>query len=106
LQQGRKIKPNIQLNVEPLKNSIRFGSYNLIEAEITNPNNYYYPVVAYLTRVIDMTIFDDIRKELLYRVENSSMVFAHRSCTNNSYFYHSVLIVSTIVSSSCFFSFG
>ena len=57
--------PFISINTGVLKNSIGFGSYNIVEATIDNLNNYYVPVTLRLSAPIELDVTDNKKNILL-----------------------------------------
>jgi hypothetical protein len=57
--------PFIRINVKFLENNIGFGSYNLVEADIENLNNYYTPITIYVAFPDELTTIEDNKKSLL-----------------------------------------
>ena len=57
--------PLISIKADVLKNSIGFGSYNLVEATIDNLNNYYVPITLRLSAPIEMDVIDNKKNILL-----------------------------------------
>ncbi len=60
-----KVESKIKLNVIPLKSSVGFGSYNLIEIEAINPTSYYVPAEISISRSTNMQTFGKERKQIL-----------------------------------------
>ena len=56
------IEPPLRLSASVLKNHISFGSYNLIEAEIQNLNDYYISDELGLAKVNEIEILGNSRK--------------------------------------------
>ncbi|KHO45163.1 MAG: transglutaminase protein [archaeon GW2011_AR3] len=62
---GSRLNPDLILDVAPLKDRVKFGSYNLIEAEIYNPNSYYYPTEVIISRSSGLELVGDSKKQVL-----------------------------------------
>jgi len=62
---GEKLKPYVSVIIKPLKDSIDFGSYNLIEVIVKNDYDFYVPVELTLSNTEGMAIQGDNRKNVL-----------------------------------------
>jgi len=58
-------KSDLSINAEVFKNSVNFGSYNLIEATIKNTGNYYYATELYLSKPKELSIIGQESKSIL-----------------------------------------
>ncbi|MFH1849431.1 MAG: transglutaminase domain-containing protein [archaeon] len=65
VREGRRIEPLLAVSVLPIKKIVGFGSYNLIEARITNPNPYYVATVLSISRSEGLVTQGDERQTAL-----------------------------------------
>lgn len=72
---GRELFPPIEITAEPLKGSVGFGSYNLIEATVHNLANYYLPLDVYISRTSKMTVLDSNKQHILLKPNEAKKVF-------------------------------
>ena len=91
----------IPLNVEafPLKQAVNFGSYNLLEAAIENPNDFYYATEIYLSKPKEVKIVGNDLKSILFFPKEKKKLFWILRLDNNldsRYSYTFPLIVSTL----------
>lgn len=54
IEKGDTVSP-IKFELKPLKNNVGPGSYVPVQVEITNPNNYYFPVLFTVTKATELT---------------------------------------------------
>ena len=90
----------IPLNIEaaPLKKAISFGSYNLITADIENPNDFYYATELHLSKPKEVKITGDEFKSILLSPKEKKKVFWMLKLDNDlddRYTYTFPFIVST-----------
>jgi transglutaminase-like putative cysteine protease len=68
--------PNkIALNLEPIKNSVAFGSYNLVEATIINLKDYYQSNELSLSRPVEVDIIGEERIQVLLKPNEEKKVY-------------------------------
>ncbi|MBI4150074.1 transglutaminase domain-containing protein [Candidatus Woesearchaeota archaeon] len=72
---GKELLPRIAITVELLKDSVGFGSYNLVEATIENLVNYYQPIDVHLSRTSNMEVLDPYKQHLLLKPNEVRKVF-------------------------------
>lgn len=66
--------PRMSIQAEVLKGSVGFGSYNLVEATVTNLANYYQSIDVYLARTAKMTSVDPYKKHVLLKPNEARQV--------------------------------
>ncbi len=62
-----RVSEGISIKAEFIKKTTGFGSYNLLEAEIENPSQYYTAAEVILSRSEDMQIIDDPNRIVLLK---------------------------------------
>lgn len=72
---GSKIQPMLSISVNPLKDKVKIGSYNLIEADVTNLNNFYVPTEIYISRSTGMQVLGNTRQQILLLPKQTKKVF-------------------------------
>lgn len=65
----------ISLDAGIEKDSARFGSYNLVEVTVKNLNDFYYSADVYLANVNDITIYGDMRKNVVLKPKEEKKVY-------------------------------
>lgn len=65
----------IAIRAEPFKREIGFGSYNIIEAEIKNLQDYYVSEDISLAKVKEMEIIGNLDKQIVLRPKESKRLF-------------------------------
>lgn len=74
--QGSKISPPVSLDVNVLKNSVGFGSYNLVEASVQNLEDYYVTASLFMAKVNELDVInDDVQYVLLKPGQKKSIYF-------------------------------
>jgi transglutaminase-like putative cysteine protease len=89
----------ISLNARLLKKSVAIGSYNLIEAEIENPNPFYYATEVYVNEPKEIALIGDEIKGILLEPFEKRKVFwiiKVSDTLNKKYSYTFPVIVRTI----------
>ncbi len=100
----------LNLDVNTLKKSVGFGSYNLVEATIENAADFYYATELQLGRPKELKIIDNELKNILLLPREKKKVFWILQVDNNlesKYSYTFPLVVSTtnnITASASFIS--
>ena len=92
-----KVPLNLESN--PLKSSVSFGSYNLIEASIENPNDFYYSNELYLSKPKEVKIIGkEARSVLLMPKEKKKVSWIIKVDDNldRGYSYSFPIVVSTL----------
>ena len=82
-----------------LKKSISFGSYNLVEADLENPNDFYYSTEFSLTKPKELKIIGSNAKSVLLSPNEKKKIFWILKLDKNldvRYYYTFPLIVSTL----------
>jgi len=74
--------PLISIKADVLKNSIGFGSYNLIEITISNINSYYVPITLRLSAPIELDVIDN-KKNILIKPKEIKKVYWIVKLTEN-----------------------
>lgn len=108
LSKGAKISDFVQMTVKPLKREIDFGSYNVIEVTIRNPNDFYYATEIYLSRTNQEEIYgDESRMVMLKPYEEKRIYWVVKVSDNleNEYVYTFPIVVYTARNSSATSSF-
>jgi len=72
---GSKIQPMLSISVNPLKEKVKIGSYNLIEVDVTNLNNFYVPTEIYISRSTGMQVLGNARQQILLLPKQTKKVF-------------------------------
>ena len=83
----------------PLKKSISFGSYNLLEATIENANDFYYATEIYLSKPKEIKIVGNEPKSILLLPKEKKKVFWILKADdklNAKYSYTFPFIISTL----------
>ena len=70
-----KIDPLFLIEARVLKSSIGFGSYNLIEAEITNLNNFYLTTELSVSKTNEITVFEESKKNIVLKPNEKKKVY-------------------------------
>ena len=68
-------KTDLSINADVFKNSVNFGSYNLIEATIRNNGNYYYATELYLNKPAELKIIGQESKSILLLPNENRKVY-------------------------------
>ncbi len=99
LAQGYKRIP-LKIEVISLKKVTGLDSYNLIEADIENPNGFYYATELNLIKPREITIVGDISKSLLLLPKEKKKVYwilkLDNSKLDDNYIYTFPIIVGTL----------
>ena len=66
-----RVPYEIEITARALYNKVGFGSYNIIEAEITNNNKYYVADELYLSKSSEVRIIGKERQSILLEPESS-----------------------------------
>ena len=96
-----KIPLNVQ--VSALKKSVDFGSYNLLEAFVENPNGFYYATELYLDVPGEISIIGGRQKNILFLPKEKKRLFWVLKVDGNlgiEYSYTFPLVVKTLDNSS------
>lgn len=72
---GKRLFPPIEITAEPLKDSVGFGSYNLVAATVHNLANYYLPLDIYISRTSKMTVLDSNKQHILLQPNEAKKIF-------------------------------
>ena len=75
LEKGPKINFQLEINAQPLKETVGFGSHNLVKAEIINYNNYYKTTDISLAPTQGVTILDKDTKTIVLKPYEKEEVF-------------------------------
>lgn len=90
--------PVLNLKTSAAKGSVGFGSYNLIEAEISNPNDFYYATEVFLSKPDEVGITGAKGVSVLLLPKSSKKVFWIMSVNenlNDNFLYTMPVAVST-----------
>ena len=98
---GKEGYVRIALDIEsfPLKQAVGFGSYNLIQATIQNPNDFYYATELYLNKPREVHIAGKESKSILLLPGETKKVFwvvKVDDTLDKKYSYTFPIIVSTV----------
>lgn len=93
-----KINPLLEIDVEVLEEEIGIGSYQLVQAEISNPTNQYVADVVSLGMVNDMEILDE-QSQLVVLSPGTSTTVSWRILVadylnKNAYYRYPVIVAS------------
>ena len=69
------VKEMIELKADAIKKEVGFGSYNLIEAEVKNLNDYYLAVEIYLSKVDSVETVGESKRSVLLKPKGEKNVF-------------------------------
>ena len=91
----------VPLNIETvsLKKAVNFGSYNLVEAFIENPNDFYYATELNLNKPKEVKIFGNRQKSILLLPKEKKKLFWILKVDEDlgiGYSYTFPLVVSTL----------
>ncbi len=92
-------KTSLNIEASPLKKAISFGSYNLLEATVKNPNDFYYATEIYLSKSKEVEIIGNELKSVLLLPGETKKIFWILKLNNNlnsRYSYTFPLIASTL----------
>ena len=67
IETGRRVKKLLDIETRALKSGVGFGSYNLIEAKVKNPNSFYVITDLTLTKTQGVESLDKHRKNILVK---------------------------------------
>ncbi|MFH1316426.1 MAG: transglutaminase-like domain-containing protein [Candidatus Woesearchaeota archaeon] len=85
-----EIEDNIAIKADIYKDEIGFGSYNLVEAEVENLNDYYYSTDISMAQVDDLMVFDKLRQHIVLKpLEKKKLMWKIKlnEDMNNDYVY-------------------
>ena len=88
----------LSIEASALKKGISFGSYNLLEATIENPNDFYYSTELYLSKPKEVRIIGNEMKSIFLSPKEKKKIFWMLKLDDNldsRYSYTFPLIVST-----------
>lgn len=92
-------KTPLFIEASPLKKAVSFGSYNLIEANIENLNDFYYATELYLNKPKEVNIVGNELKSILLLPREKKKVFWILKLDDNlnsKYSYTFPLVISTV----------
>jgi len=72
---GDELIPRVDIDVELLKDSVGFGSSNLVEATVQNLADYYQSIDVTLAKTTRLTVLDGNRQHLLLRPNEARKLF-------------------------------
>jgi len=64
---GSKLDPDISIDAGVFRDSVSFGSFNIITATLKNMEDFYVSKDVYLSRVSRVSVEDDIKQHVLLR---------------------------------------
>ncbi len=97
------VKVPLNIKVSALKKSVDFGSYNLLEAIIENPNDFYYSTELSLDKPREVAIMGDRQKNILLNPMERKRLFWILKVDGNlgsGYSYTFPLVVRTLDNAS------
>ncbi len=99
----------IQIETHAIKHSVTFGSYNLVEAEITNLQDYYFANELSLSRPREIEVIEEPRKQILLYPQQKKKIYwtvRVRSDLEDRFIYTFPITISSLenISSSATFS--
>lgn len=112
LKEGDKFKKDIDLKINLLEDRVSFDSYTPIEVKITNPYDYYLPLVIYLVKTPEVLNNKTVKFAILKPKETKSVYYIVKTPRGSrDYIYSAVIGVKTNVgkyveTSLTFFSEG
>jgi len=102
-------KTQLSIETSVFKKAVSFGSYNLIEAAIENPNDFYYATELQLSKPKEVKIIGNELKSILLLPNEKKKVFWVLKLDDNldkKYSYTFPLVVSTVNNISAETSFA
>lgn len=96
---GRGKLPPIELEVDFLKGSIDFDSYNLAEVTVTNLADYYQPIDVNIARTTNLEIMGEPKRHLLlkpYDKEKLFWIVKVPEGLDENYMYNFPIVIYTI----------
>ena len=99
----------LKIEASAFKGAVSFGSYNLIEAAIENPNDFYYATELQLSKPKEVKIIGNELKSILLLPNEKKKVFWALKLDDNldkKYSYTFPLVVSTVNNISAETSFA
>jgi len=93
------VKVPLKIGASVLKKAISFGSYNLVEADVENQNDFYYSNEIYLGKPKEVKVIGDEPKSILLLPREKKKVFWIIKLDSNlddRYSYTFPIIVSTL----------
>jgi len=75
IKHGEILKPRIKLEADIFKENIGFGSFNLVEAEIINPNDYYYATEVFLSKPDEVKVIGPIFQSVLLKPKEIKKIY-------------------------------
>ncbi|MAG08478.1 hypothetical protein CMO89_03320 [Candidatus Woesearchaeota archaeon] len=70
-----KIEPQVSIKAKAIKSSIGFGSYNLIEAEITNLKNFYFTTGLSISKTKELEVAGKREKNVALKPNEKKKVY-------------------------------
>ncbi|MBI4141517.1 transglutaminase domain-containing protein [Candidatus Woesearchaeota archaeon] len=96
---GTKINPLITIKAKILKETVGFGSTNLVEATVENLKDYYVTTEIILARVPELEFLDELAKQIILRPKEKQKLFWRVSVKqdlNQKYLYTFPIVLYTI----------
>lgn len=78
-----EVSENIGIKVKALYDEIGFGSYNMIEADITNNNDYYYAIEVSISKPGELELSGKKSKSLVLRPKETRTIYWTVKLNNN-----------------------
>ncbi|MEK6808433.1 MAG: transglutaminase-like domain-containing protein [Nanoarchaeota archaeon] len=72
---SKTLEPQIKINVDSVKKSIGFSSYNLIKAEIENLAEYYVSSEFQIVKPKEIEVVDDVIKPIMLKPRETKQLF-------------------------------
>jgi hypothetical protein len=72
---GKRLDPRIKLDVSFLGDKVGFGSYNLVQGEVSNLVGYYQPLDLFISRTAQLTVFGNNKQHILLAPHETKKFF-------------------------------
>ncbi len=93
------VKESIVLDAKVLKQNTGFGSYNLIEVILENPEDYYISSEIYISRPKEVEVIGNVFKNVLLKPKEKKSVFYIIKLTKNlqsKFIYTLPIVINTV----------
>ncbi|MBN2458555.1 hypothetical protein JXB31_05485 [Candidatus Woesearchaeota archaeon] len=98
LERGEVIEPMLEIDTDIVYDKTGFGSYNIVEVTLTNPNNCYVPAEVTISRTKELEIFEEYSRYVLmkpYETKKIYWIFRVASGLNTRYIYNFTISATT-----------
>ncbi|NQV08842.1 transglutaminase domain-containing protein [Candidatus Woesearchaeota archaeon] len=72
---GDKLEQLIEITASMIKDEVMFGSYNVVEVLLNNPNNFYVPTEVFISRSEGIETDEDLRKQVLLKPNQEKTIY-------------------------------